>query len=104
MEEALNARGVPAARVRRLGEFLDEVQVGSKLPFAAVQYSQAAGTVRTPGIGFGVKDDPAHQRPGAPRLGGDTQAVLDELGLSADAARALSEAGVVKGGAPLAAP
>lgn len=32
MEQQLNAAGVPAARVRKLGEFLDEVQDGSKLP------------------------------------------------------------------------
>ena len=96
MEEALNARGVPAARVRRLGEFLDEVQVGSNLPLAPVQYTQRAGTVRTPGIGFRLDEDRSQPRAGAPGLGGDTAAVLAELGLAPADIRALREAGIVK--------
>ncbi|MFD1711844.1 CoA transferase [Ottowia sp. GY511] len=96
IEEALNARGVPAARVRKLGEFLDEVQVGSKLPFTPVRYAQGVGTVRTPGIGFPLGHGPAQGLPGAPRLGGDTRAVLSELGVPAADARALADAGIVR--------
>ena len=100
MEERLNAEGVPAARVRRLGEFLDEVQVGSNLPFAPVHYQQDSGTVRTPGLGFALGDDPARQRPGAPHLGGDTAAMLAELGVPAADAQALCAAGIVRQSPP----
>lgn len=100
METALNARGVPAARVRKLGEFLDEVQVGSNLPFAPVHYQQDSGTVRTPGLGFALGDDPARQRPGAPHLGGDTAAMLAELGVPAADAQALCAAGIVRQSPP----
>lgn len=84
MEIKLNAAGVPAARVRRIGEFLDEAQGGAQLTLPLVQSAQGAGRLRTPGIGF----DTAPHRPGsaapAPALGADTLTVLRWAGLSND--------------------
>src|SRR5690606_21980022 len=50
METRLNAVGVPAARVRRLGEFMGEAQAAGAL--SPVSYQQAGTGVHTPGLGF----------------------------------------------------
>ena len=100
MEERLNAVGVPAARVRRLGEFLDEVEGGARLNLHPALYAQGERTVRTPGVGFHYRDGDATanadaRRAGAPSLGGDTRTLLAELGLDAQAIEALAEARIV---------
>ena len=95
MEERLNAVGVPAARVRRLGEFLDEVQSGDKLTFAPLAFEQGARTVHTPGLGFACHDDEPLTAPGAPALGQDTRALLTELGLCPEQVVALQAAQVI---------
>jgi len=79
MEGQLNAAGVPAARVRKLGEFLDEVQDGSRLPLPIRHYPQGDRTVRTPGIGFKYLGEDAPRREGAPSLGQHTETLLREL-------------------------
>ncbi|MET4576840.1 CaiB/BaiF CoA transferase family protein [Ottowia thiooxydans] len=76
MEEQLNAVGVPAARVRRLGEFLDEVEDGSKLSLPIRRYAQGERTVRTPGLGFRLAGQDTSVQAGAPTLGQHTDALL----------------------------
>ncbi|WP_084651439.1 CaiB/BaiF CoA transferase family protein [Ottowia thiooxydans] len=76
MEEQLNAVGVPAARVRRLGEFLDEVESGSHLPLPVRSYGQGDRTIRTPGLGFTYVGEDSELRAGAPSLGQHTEALL----------------------------
>ena len=80
MEESLNAVGVPAARVRKLGEFLREVEGGDKLPPAGLSFLQGERVVRTPGLGFRSADMglPAAPRPGAESLGESTRRLLGE--------------------------
>ncbi len=82
MEIRLNAAGVPAARVRRIGEFLDQAHSGERLTFPLVQTTHAGGKLRTPGIGFdAVPDRPGKAHP-APALGADTLTVLRWAGLT----------------------
>ncbi|RZL88034.1 MAG: CoA transferase [Variovorax sp.] len=95
MEERLNAVGVPAARVRRLGEFLDEVEAGRAIDLPPVHYAQGAATVRTPGLGFRYRDDGAPSANGAPSLGQDNPALLAELGLGIEAIQSLRDARVL---------
>jgi crotonobetainyl-CoA:carnitine CoA-transferase CaiB-like acyl-CoA transferase len=80
MEERLNAVGVPAARVRKLGEFLGEVEGGDKLPLPGLRFMQGGRVVRTPGLGFRTADmagsTPA--RAGAESLGQSTGRLLAE--------------------------
>ena len=97
METRLNAIGVPAARVRRLGEFLDEVEGGAALSLAAAGYGGEPDStrVRTPGLGFSYRDDGAARAGGAPALGQDSAALLAELGLDPGAVAELVRAGVV---------
>ena len=79
MESRLNAVGVPAARVRKLGEFLDEAQTDGGAGLVPAAYGEGAGAVRTPGLGFRYRFDGAGKPGGAPSLGSDTQALLREL-------------------------
>jgi crotonobetainyl-CoA:carnitine CoA-transferase CaiB-like acyl-CoA transferase len=96
MEVELNARGIPAARVRRLGEFLDEVEDGSKLSFQVSRYPHEGGVARTAGLGFLFQDPPDLPNTGAPRIGQDTLALMRGIGISDAQIQALAEAGVVK--------
>ncbi|NML48455.1 CoA transferase [Ramlibacter sp. G-1-2-2] len=74
MERRLNAVGVPAARVRKLGEFLREVDGGGQLPLPGLRFAQGERIVRTPGLGFRSADmvAGAPPRPGAESLGRST--------------------------------
>jgi crotonobetainyl-CoA:carnitine CoA-transferase CaiB-like acyl-CoA transferase len=80
MEERLNAAGVPAARVRKLGEFLREVEQGEQLPLPVMRFQQGGRVVRTPGLGFrsGDMQRPAPLRPGAESLGASTHRLAAE--------------------------
>ncbi|MDB5828105.1 MAG: L-carnitine dehydratase/bile acid-inducible protein [Variovorax sp.] len=90
MEMQLNAVGVPAARVRKLGEFLDEVQAGNGIALRVTSHVQQAGSaVRTPGLGFSYRFDGAPSTTGAPSLGQDNPALLTELGFGPDAIRSM---------------
>ena len=80
MEERLNAVGVPAARVRRLGEFLKEVESGQGIVAPSVAYTHGDAQVRTPGLGFRYRFDGVPSRTGAPSLGQDNAALLAQLG------------------------
>ena len=84
MEVQLNAVGVPAARVRRLGEFLDEAEHDPGISLTPTCYQQGATSVRTPGLGFRLEQDASGlpARRGAPKLGQDTHALLTEAGIS----------------------
>ncbi|MBI5276401.1 MAG: CoA transferase [Burkholderiales bacterium] len=78
MEERLNAAGVPAARVRRLGEFLQEAQACGAAAGQGLSFEQNGRTVRTPGLGFRYMGAPQEVRRGAEPLGASTPAVLAE--------------------------
>jgi crotonobetainyl-CoA:carnitine CoA-transferase CaiB-like acyl-CoA transferase len=96
MEARLNAAGVPAARVRRLGEFLDEVESGggSALPLDSRQ--QGRRRLRTTGIGFRFQEEGETEDVGAPSLGQDTATLLAELALSPGEVESLRAANIVK--------
>lgn len=72
METELNAVGVPAARVRTLGEFLAEAPGRVTLPVAEV-----GDGAKIAGLGFALAEDGA-TIPGAPALGADNAALLGE--------------------------
>ena len=96
MEERLNAVGVPAARVRRLGEFLDEAASPDCLDFQPSLYLQDQQAVHTPGLGFRYLKTPSLIPQGAPAHGSDTDALLAEIGLKSDRIAALRSSGVIK--------
>lgn len=68
MERQLNERGVPAARVRTIDQFLDEMRAGAGARLH--RYLQDGREVVTAGLGFHFEDDQAGVlRTGAERLG-----------------------------------
>src|SRR5690606_34069740 len=86
MEARLNAVGVPAARVRRLGEFLDEATAGEGAALAPAVFAQGDAQVRTPGLGFRFRHDGGPSPRGAPALGADTAALQRQVQDAASAA------------------
>ncbi|RYF75573.1 MAG: CoA transferase [Comamonadaceae bacterium] len=96
MEEQLNARGVPAARVRRLGEFLDETADGTRLARTNLHYRDGETTVRTAGMGFLYQHEPMRGGGALAPLGADNDALLAGLGLDAGAIDTLRRDGVVR--------
>lgn len=81
MESRLNSVGVPAARVRTLGEFLREVDSGRKIALPGLRFKQNGRDVRTPGLGFRWPHAVESPRPGAESLGQSNDALLGEVRL-----------------------
>jgi crotonobetainyl-CoA:carnitine CoA-transferase CaiB-like acyl-CoA transferase len=79
METRLNAVGVAAARVRKLGEFLREVDGGEQLPLPGLCFQQNGRVVRTPGLGFRYAEAESGIRPGAQALGESNAELLDQV-------------------------
>jgi crotonobetainyl-CoA:carnitine CoA-transferase CaiB-like acyl-CoA transferase len=79
METRLNQMGVPAARVRTLGEFLREIDGGDKLSLGGLSFKQGDRIVRTPGLGFSIAGHAATTtpRPGAEPLGHSTRELFE---------------------------
>jgi crotonobetainyl-CoA:carnitine CoA-transferase CaiB-like acyl-CoA transferase len=78
MERRLNAAGVPAARVRRLGEFLREAESGAKIALPGLRFEQGDRVVRTAGLGFCYSRADDAVRPGAEALGQSNEALANE--------------------------
>jgi crotonobetainyl-CoA:carnitine CoA-transferase CaiB-like acyl-CoA transferase len=90
----LNAAGVPCGRVMGLTEVFADPQVIDQ-QMVLTQPHPGHGDVRM--LGFPVKfgEAPCQLRRPAPEIGGDSDAVLRELGYSADEIAGMREAGVV---------
>lgn len=93
MEARLNAAGVPAARVRRLGEFLGEARASGMV--SPVSYGTGGAAVDTPGLGFRWMDAEPLQGAPAPALGDGNLALLRELGMADEAITRLCRSGVL---------
>ncbi|WP_232033818.1 CaiB/BaiF CoA transferase family protein [Achromobacter insolitus] len=92
--ERLNQFGVPCGQVLNLQEVFDDPQVADQQMAIDVPHPDGQ-QVRM--LGFPVKfaDAPCQARSAAPALGADTDAVLEDLGLSHNRIRELREQGVV---------
>lgn len=96
LETRLNGAGVPAARVRKLGEFLREVDSTGCVTLPDFRFSQGTQEVRTRGLGFSFEQEGESSARGAESLGHSTHALLTEMGLEPDTVAALGRAGVVR--------
>ena len=96
METQLNAVGVPAARVRKLGEFLRETDGTGLATLPDHRFAQNGYTVRTPGLGFQNAQDGGPSDTGAESLGQSTRALLIELGVAPERIAALEQAGTLR--------
>jgi crotonobetainyl-CoA:carnitine CoA-transferase CaiB-like acyl-CoA transferase len=79
METQLNAVGVPAARVRGLGEFLREAVGRDKLTLPVFDFAQDGRTVRTAGLGFHFMEEGGPSANAAASLGADNRELLAKL-------------------------
>ncbi|ETF02059.1 formyl-CoA transferase [Advenella kashmirensis W13003] len=96
LEEKLTRAGVPAARVRKLEEFLQEVDETDCVRLPDYRFCQGEREVRTRGIGFSVDQDGGPTDAGAPSLGQDTRTLLMNAGLDETRIAELERAGVVR--------
>ena len=104
LEALLGQAGVPAARVRKLEEFLDEADATGCVNLPDYRFRQGGSEVRTRGIGFNFDQDGGPTPAGAPSLGQDTHAVLAGAGLDDAAIAGLERAGIIRTRAETAAP
>ena len=99
LETALNAVGVPAARVRRLGEFLRETDGTQRVTLPVKTFQQDGRVVRTTGLGFQYASDghgDGHgETRGAEALGCSSRSLLAELGVPPQAVAQMARDGVV---------
>ena len=93
MEKELNDVGVPAARVRRLGEFLEEARSGC-VSLPDVRFDQDGRTVRTTGLGFEYASA-SKSDTGAEALGSSTRKLMQQLGISSARIDELALSGIV---------
>jgi formyl-CoA transferase len=92
--ERLSAEGLPASAVRSYAEAAADPHV---LEREMLQTTELENGSRAPVVGPAAKFSrtPTQVRRGAPALGADTDAILDELGLDDGERRGLREAGVI---------
>ena len=96
LEDSLSHAGVPAAKVRKLEEFLHEVDTTHCVNLPDYLFQQDGCELRTRGIGFAFAQDGGPTPAGAPSLGQDSRAVLTRAGLDADAIAELERTGVIR--------
>ncbi|GAA4335423.1 CaiB/BaiF CoA-transferase family protein [Pigmentiphaga soli] len=104
LEARLSQAGVPAARVRKLEEFLQEVDATGCVNLPDYRFRQGGSEVRTRGIGFHFDQDGGPTPAGAPAVGQGTYAILARAGLDDRAIAELERAGVIRTHTEAAAP
>jgi CoA:oxalate CoA-transferase len=90
----LNAAGVPCGRVMGLAEVFADPQVIDQ-EMVVTQHHPGHGKVKMLGFPIKFAEAPCQLRLPAPEIGADSDAVLTELGYSADEIGRLRQAGVV---------
>ncbi|HBP28994.1 MAG TPA: CoA transferase [Advenella kashmirensis] len=103
LEVLLSDAGVPAAKVRKLEEFLHEADTTDCVDLPDHRFHQGNTHVRTRGIGFVFDQDGQPTVDGAPGLGQNTHSILARAGLSEDTIAQLERAGVIRTDAEMAA-
>jgi crotonobetainyl-CoA:carnitine CoA-transferase CaiB-like acyl-CoA transferase len=88
--------GVPAARVRTLAEFLDELIEGTNVTTPFMTFKQADKTIKTAGLGFTLDNGAQLISDPAPSLGEHTYELLKGIGISEDQISKMLAANVLK--------
>lgn len=104
LEERLSQAGVPAAKVRKLEEFLDEADATGCVNLPDHRFHQGGRELRTHGLGFAFAQDGGPTPAGAPAVGEGGHAVLARAGLDEQAIAELERAGILRTQTRTAAP
>ncbi|MNT53011.1 hypothetical protein D3C72_1900750 [compost metagenome] len=104
LEALLSDAGVPAAKVRKLEEFLQEVDETGCVNLPDHRFRQDGREVRTRGFGFACAQEGGPTAAGAPAVGEGGRAVLAGAGLDDEAIAELERAGIIRTQAKATAP
>lgn len=96
LEEELNKLGVPAAKVRTLSEFLDELSQGINITTPFMTFEQENKTIRTAGLGFTLVNGEQLINQPAPKLGEHTISILKNIGINQDQIEKILQANILK--------
>ncbi len=94
-ESVLEQADVPAARVRRLDETLGEPQISARDLTSDIRVDGYDGPIHVPNMSFRVNGESVGPQTPPSTLGGDTDAVLGELGVDPEHMETLKKAGVI---------
>ena len=84
LENQLNEVGVPAAKVRTLPEFLEELLVDENMKTPFMAFNQANKVIKTAGLGFALDNGDQIKKTSAPTLGEHTHELLKSIGINED--------------------
>lgn len=84
LEIQLNKLGVPAAKVRTLAEFLDELSQEKNVSAPFMTFKQANKTIKTAGLGFSLDHGVQAISKTTPMLGEHTHELLKSIGINED--------------------
>ena len=96
LEVQLNEVGVPAAKVRTLSEFLDELLIGENVRTSFMEFEQANKTIKTAGLGFTFDDGDQLITASTPTLGQHSYELLKSIGISEDQITKMLAANLLK--------
>jgi len=96
LEVRLNEVGVPAAKVRSLSEFLDELIEGKNIKIPFMAFKQPNKTIKTAGLGFTLDNGIQLATNTTPSLGEHTYELLKSIGISEDQITKMLAANILK--------
>lgn len=96
LEDQLNAIGVPAAKVRTLSEFLEELSEGNNVNIPFARYEQDDKVIKTSGLGFSLDKSSQSTKERSPKLGEHTYEILKGIGIDDSQIAKIIEANILK--------
>lgn len=96
LELRLNERGVPAAKVRTLAEFLDELLHSENIKTSFMEFEQSNKTIKTAGLGFTFDQGEQLVKAGSPTLGQHNYELLKSIGIKEDQITKMLAANLLK--------
>ena len=92
----LNEAGIPAAKVRTLPEFLDELLEGKNVTSSFMTFKQANKVIKTAGLGFTLDEGKQLVTDSTPTLGQHNYELLRSIGVSEDQITKMLAANLLK--------
>ena len=96
LEEQLNKAGVPAAKVRTLPDFLDELLQGGNVTTSFMTFKQTNKTIKTAGLGFTLDQGDQLVTSSTPTLGEHNHELLKSIGISEEQISKMLAANLLK--------